>query len=75
MDWDWDQICDFEKNDPDFSCKSFYDNINFHLDEMAPYKKMTRKEYKLMLKPWISKEILQKCKKKRFITDKYLQGK
>ena len=29
---------------------------------MAPYKKVTRKEYKLMLKPWITKEILQKCK-------------
>ena len=29
---------------------------------MALYKKMKRNEYQLMLKPWISKEILQKCK-------------
>ena len=56
----WDQICDLAKHDPNLSCKSFYDTI--HLDEMAPYKKVTRKEYKLMLKPWITKEILQKCK-------------
>ena len=31
---------------------------------MAPYKKVTRKEYKLMIKPWITKEILQKCKRR-----------
>ena len=29
---------------------------------MPPYKNVTRKEYKLMLKPWITKEILQTCK-------------
>ena len=58
----WEQICDLVKHDPNLSCKSFYDTINFHLDEMAPYKKVTRKEYKLMLKPWVTKEILQKCK-------------
>ena len=57
----WEQICDLKKHDPNLSCKNFYDT-NFHLDEMAPYKKVTRKEYKLMLKPWITKEILQKCK-------------
>ena len=33
---------------------------------MVPYKKVTRKEYKLMLKPWITDEILQKCKKRDY---------
>ena len=60
--FNWEQICDLAKHDPNLSCKSFYATINFHLDEMAPYKKVRRKEYKLMLKPWITKEILQKCK-------------
>ena len=27
-------------------------------------RKVTRKEYKLMLKPWSSKEILRKCKER-----------
>ena len=58
----WGHICDLKKRDPNFSFKSFFDNITYLLDEFAPYKKVTKKEYKLMLKPWISKEILQKCK-------------
>ena len=60
---DWDHICSIEQNDPEFSCKNFIKTINFYLDEMTPYKKVTRNEcYKLMLKPWISNDILQKCK-------------
>ena len=62
----WEQICDLAKHDPNLSCKNFYDTINFHLDEMAPYKKVTRKEYKLMLKPCITKEILRTCKMRLF---------
>ena len=42
--YNWEQICDLAKHNPNLSCKSFYDTINFHLDEMAPYKKVTRKE-------------------------------
>ena len=31
-------------------------------DEYAPFKSVTKKEYQLMLRPWISKDILLKCK-------------
>ena len=58
---DWNGICDFESNDPSLSFQNFYQRVNFHLDEMAPYKKMTIKELKLAQKPWITKEILSKC--------------
>ena len=58
---DWDQICDLERQDPNYSCKIFFDTLKFHLDEMAPYKKVTKKEYKLMTKPWITRAILEKC--------------
>ena len=37
-------------------------NLRIHLDEYAPLKKITRKELKLMTKPWISSNILNKCK-------------
>ena len=33
---------------------SFFDNLFYYLDEFAPNRKVTKKEYKLMLKPWIS---------------------
>ena len=44
--------------------QSFYEKIIFHLDEMAPLKKITLKEQRLMLKPWITRDILNKCKKR-----------
>ena len=53
----WDDICAGGLN-------SFYDKILFHLDEMAPLKKVTLKEQRLMLKPWISRDILDKCDKR-----------
>ena len=46
---------------PSASFKSFHDTINFHIDEMAPSKRVTLKQFRLMLKPWITKEILRKC--------------
>ena len=61
---DWNEICALQYNDPNFSCKNFIETFNFYLDEFAPYKKVTKKEYKLMLKPWITNEILVNCKKR-----------
>ena len=36
---DWNEICKFQLNDANISFKSYYDTINYHLDEMAPFKK------------------------------------
>ena len=60
----WDEICKLQMNDANESFKSFYDTLNFHLDEMGPYKKVSRKEFRLMLKPWISNEILRNFKER-----------
>ena len=60
----WVEICNLNKFDPNFSCSNFFNNIIYSLDEFAPFKKVTRKEYELMLKPWITKEILEKCKRR-----------
>ena len=51
-------------NDSNVAFSSFNNTINFHLDEMSPYKKVTLKEYRLMLKPWITTDILNKCKER-----------
>ena len=63
----WDNICYLKQNDPNLSCNNFFNSITYLLDEFTPFKKVTRNEYKLMLKPWISKEILLKCKRRDFI--------
>ena len=52
----WGNICNLQSNDPNLSCNNYFNSIIYLLDEIAPYK--------LMLKPWISKEILQKCKER-----------
>ena len=59
---DWDYISNLKNNDPDVSCKNFCNGINYLLDESAPYKKVTKNDIKLMTKPWISNDILKKCK-------------
>lgn len=33
---DWDLLCKLEDNDPNLSCKRFYDTITHYLDEYAP---------------------------------------
>ena len=47
----------FEKNDPR---KTYINHISFILDEIAPFKKLSRGETRLKCKPWISQEII--CK-------------
>ena len=59
---DWDSVCAGGLN-------SFYDEILFHLDEMAPLKKVTLKEQRLMLKRLITHDILNKCKNRDILLD------
>ena len=61
------KVTNLNANDPNLSCNNFFNRISYLLDEFAPFKKVTKNEYKLMLKPWISKDILEKCKQRDFI--------
>ena len=60
----WNEVSMLRFNDANVSFTSFNNAVNFYLDEMCPYKKVTLKEYRLMLKPWITSEILNKCKER-----------
>ena len=60
----WEEICMLRIRNASASFKSFHDTLNYHLDEMAPSHEVTNKELKLMLKPWITKEVLMKCDKR-----------
>ena len=53
----WDEILQLESNDPNVSLENLYSYVGNLLDEFAPYKKVSKKEFKLKSKPWISKEI------------------
>jgi hypothetical protein len=57
----WNEICMLQYGNASASFKSFYDTHTYYLDEMAPFHEVTLKEFRLMTKPWITKEILSKC--------------
>lgn len=71
----WDEICMIRIGDASASFKSFHDTVNFHLDEMAPDRLVSNKELKLMLKPWITQEILAKCDKRDELLKKFKSEK
>ena len=71
----WDEICMIRIGDASASFKSFHDTVNFHLDEMAPDRLVSNKELKLMLKPWITQEILAKCDKRDELLKKFKNEK
>ena len=41
--------------------QSFHEKNMYHIDEMASLKEVSTKEQRLMLKPWITKDILDRC--------------
>ena len=60
----WNEILSLDKNDPNISMNNLHLHINYLLDEFAPYKKVSKKQYKLKCKPWINGEILSKMKER-----------
>ena len=54
---DWSDTID-ERNGTEICYQSFYLKIEKLLDEMAPYRKMTKKEIRLEQRPWITQGLL-----------------
>ena len=59
-----ENICNLGPNDPNLSCNKYFNSITYLLNEFAPFRKVARNKYKLMLKSWTTKEILQNCKER-----------
>ena len=57
FDTNWDNCLQIEKRDIDHSFKIFFTKINNLLNRYAPLQKLSRKEVKLLNKPWITKGI------------------
>ena len=69
----WDNILSLNASDPNLSMNNFYNQINILLDEVAPYKKLTKKEIKLKSKPWITIDIQHLMQKRDKLYHKYCQ--
>ena len=74
-DLNWNKIIKTEDKDPNKSMDNFYQQINYLLDEFAPYKKITKKQFRLKSKPWINNEILIKINQRDKLFHKYCKEK
>ena len=57
------------------SSENFFNNINTLLDEMAPIKRLTKKEKGLMERPWITSGILASMKSRDFAYSEFIREK
>ena len=71
----WETLLSYEVHDPNLSMNKFYENLVYLLDEMAPYKKLSTKELKLKLKPWITNEIQEEIFKRDKLLKKSVKSK
>ena len=71
----WNEVINVTKNDAKFSMNNFLSKINQLLDTHAPLKKLSNKEFKQKLKPWITAHIISKIDEKNKSLRKYLHAK
>ena len=70
---DWNKL--FENKSSESCMNTFYNTIEQLLDEMAPVKRLTKKEVNLLKRPWITKGILISIKNRDKIHKEYLKCK
>ena len=71
----WNSILQMDLNNPNISLQLLHDNIIYLLDEFAPYRRISKKEFKLKAKPWINNEILNNIKMRDKLLLKYHKSK
>ena len=71
----WDDVLEVHIEDVEKSSDTFFSTINSITDRHAPLKKMSLKEHKLKLKPWIMKGILTSINNKNKTYRKYCRAK
>ena len=69
----WNEL--FRSQSSEKCTSLFYNTIERLLDEMAPVKRLTRKETNLLKRPWITKGILISIKERDKIHKQYLKQK
>ena len=71
----WDNALGLHSEDIDKSFETFFSNIKSITDRHAPLKKMSLKECKLKLEPWLTKGILTSINNKNKTYQKYCRAK
>ena len=71
----WDDVLEVHSEDIGKSFETFFSTINSTIDRHAPLKKMSLKERKLKLKPWIRKGILTSINNKNKAYRKHCRAK
>ena len=75
IDIDWSGCLEADKKDVNHSFSIFFHKINELLDKYAPLKKVTHKQYKQRLKPWVTDKILDKISFKNNLLKSYISCK
>ena len=71
----WNSILQMDLDNPNISLQILHDNFVYLLDEFAPYRRISKKEFKLKAKPWINHEILNNIKIRDKLLLKYHKSK
>ena len=71
----WEDALELHSDDVDKSFETFFSTIKSIIDRHAPLKKMSLKERKLKLKPWLTKGILTSINNKSKTYRKYCRAK
>ena len=75
LEINWQDTIDVSKNDPNYSFNSFESKLNILIDKYLPLKKLSNREIKHQLKPWISLGIRPSIKRRDKLYKKYLKAK
>ena len=72
---DWDSELELERNDVNFSTEKLFSKMTDIIDKHMPVRKLTAKERKQTLKPWITPAILAKITTKNKLYKKLTKTK
>ena len=72
---DWNSVLSIEKGDPNHSFNMFDIKINELMQKYVPLKKLTKKDFKYQLKPWISTGILKSIKRRDKLIHNFINAK
>ena len=71
----WNTVLSIEKGDPNYSFEMFNSKINQLLDKYVPLKKVTKKDFKHQLKPWVTSGICKSIKRRDKLLQKFIKAK
>lgn len=72
---DWIRTLKIDQNDPDLSFNSFFESVDKLVIRYLPLRKVTKKEIRHQLKPWITDDIKNLIRNREKLRRKYIQAK